>query len=577
MKDIDINKLSDNEIIEQFGPAAQMIIKLKNDNKIISNKLSKTIDKLSNTENKLDETKKKLSVSEAKLAEANLMIQQLYEAIDNKNYKLLKQLKDRFAPGTKVEYVEGIDEEYTEKTPRIEKVKQKVGRKVGTRNGDHFDFSNVELKEKVVGTQEGECLPDQFYKVDYIPGKAIVTKYTVYSNGEMPDQFGDSFLTPSLAGYIASRKFQYCLPLYRIETMLKESGVPISRVQLADYCMTISDELEPISNEIISELCKSKNKVVHADETSLKVIRASDGSKKTCRMFVFATTKWEEHQAAVYNFEVDRTADRIIKFFTDYKGTVICDDYSGYDCLERESLNQIKLARCWFHWRKRFEDIVLLVKKASIAKCQQMKTDKEKTEEIVKADLAKSYAMNILNIINSLFDIEKKCVGKSADELLKVRQKESKPIVEKLFAKLKKDSSNMKDPILEAVNYGLKLENDLKTFLDDPYVEMSNNRCERAVKDFVMTRKNYLFSYSEEGARAAGIIMTVVRTARLNGLDPEKYISYVLKQFSTKETSKVAMSNLKALLPWSTTLPKELKGNLKKLPIDIEKEITKEE
>lgn len=397
MKDIDINKLSDNEIIEQFGPAAQMIIKFKNDNKTISNKLeesknsidkiktelnkaesklnktnnklSKTIDKLSKAVDKLDETEKKLSVSEAKLAEANLMIQQLYEAIDNKNYKLLKQLKDRFAPGTKVEYVEGIDEEYTEKTPRIEKVKQKVGRKVGTRNGDYFDFSNVELKEKVIGTQEGEYLPDQFYKVDYIPGKAIVTKYTVYSNGEMPDQFGDSFLTPSLAGYIASRKFQYCLPLYRIETMLKESGVPISRVQLADYCMTISDELEPISNEIISELCKPKNKVVHADETSLKVIRASDGSKKICRMFVFATTKWEEHQAAVYNFEVDRTADRIIEFFTDYKGTVICDDYSGYDCLEKESLDQIKLARCWFHWRKRFEDIVLLVKKASLAKC----------------------------------------------------------------------------------------------------------------------------------------------------------------------------------------------------------------
>ena len=74
-----------------------------------------------------------------------------------------------------------------------------------------------------------------------------------------------------------------------------------------------------------------------------------------------------------------------------------------------------------------------------------------------------------------------------------------------------------------------------------------------------------MFSYSLDGAKAAGIIRTVVRTARINGLDPEKYISYVLKQFSTKESSINARNNIQSLLPWSIKLPKELKRRLEKV------------
>lgn len=82
-----------------------------------------------------------------------------------------------------------------------------------------------------------------------------------------------------------------------------------------------------------------------------------------------------------------------------------------------------------------------------------------------------------------------------------------------------------------------------------------------------------MFSYSLDGAKAAGIIRIVVRTARINGLDPEKYISYVLKQFSTKESSINARNNIQSLLPWSIKLPKELKGDLKKLPADLQKQL----
>lgn len=292
MESLDISKLSDDEIIDMFGPAAQVTIsqrrELDSSRKQLDGskkELSESRRRLGRSEKKPEmsnrrlersesdpaETNRKLKKAEADLAEANRMIQQLYEAIDQKNFILLKRLKERFAPGTKPESVEGIDEPYCDDVPGPEKARNRVGRRPGTKNGDGFGFSRVEPRKETLGTSEAGGNPRRFYKVDYIPGRAAVTEYSVYGDGEMPDQFGEPFLTPSPAGYIASRKFRCCLPLYRIETLLRESGLPISRVQLSDYCMDIAAELDPIGKRIAEELCGPEFGAVHADETSGRV------------------------------------------------------------------------------------------------------------------------------------------------------------------------------------------------------------------------------------------------------------------------------------------------------------------
>ena len=66
----------------------------------------------------------------------------------------------------------------------------------------------------------------------------------------------------------------------------------------------------------------------------------------------------------------------------------------------------------------------------------------------------------------------------------------------------------------------------------------------------------FLFSYSEKGAEAARILMTVIRTARLNQVDSEKYIAYVLTQLG-----KTSQEDIDSLLPWPETLPKEVKSS----------------
>ena len=538
---IDLDTLSDEELIAAFGNVGNAIIRLRNK-------------------------------KNAEMMELHDHMVKLIDAVEKKNYALMKQLLERFDP-TKKPDIGDADEEYSDgetETPE-KKFVSKAGRPKGSKTGGSIDFDRISVVDHSIGASVAGGNPRTFFKVETVPAKCIVHRYKVYDDSlgkpcendvkELPDQFGDSFLTPSLGAYIVTRKFLYGVPLYRLESILGDAGVGISRVQLADYCIRVADELAPISDRIADDFIHSQEraKVRHADETTLKVVRNSRESGRTCRMFVYTSCKWDKRLSAVYRFCTDRKAENIISFFVDYSGVVVCDDYSGYDTLAGESLGQITLARCWFHWRKRFEEIVLLVEKSAPSEAKK------------KAALSKSYAAEVLKKMQKLFEIEKEHAADTADGLLKARREQSRPIVDELFSDMKAKMDSFQGSLKEAVSYGLNIEKDLRVFLDNPYVEMTNNVCERAVKDFVMTRKNFLFSYSEKGAEAAGILMTVIRTARLNQVDPEKYIAYVLTQLG-----KTSQKDIDSLLPWSESLPEELRSSKYEVPKSVVDSVKKD-
>ena len=538
---LDLDTLSDEELIAAFGNVGNAIIRLRNK-------------------------------KNAEMMELHDHMVKLIDAVEKKNYALMKQLLERFDP-TKKPDIGDADEEYSDgetETPEKKSV-SKAGRPKGSKAGGSIDFDRISVVDHSIGASVAGGNPRTFFKVETVPAKCIVHRYKVYDDSlgkscendvkELPDQFGDSFLTPSLGAYIVTRKFLYGVPLYRLESILGDAGVGISRVQLADYCIRVADELAPISDRIADDFIHSQEraKVRHADETTLKVVRNSRESGRTCRMFVYTSCKWDKRLSAVYRFCTDRKAENIISFFVDYSGVVVCDDYSGYDTLAGESLGQITLARCWFHWRKRFEEIVLLVEKSAPSEAKK------------KAALSKSYAAEVLKKMQKLFEIEKEHAADTADGLLKARREQSRPIVDELFSDMKAKMDSFQGSLKEAVSYGLNIEKDLRVFLDNPYVEMTNNVCERAVKDFVMARKNFLFSYSEKGAKAAGTLMTVIRTARLNQVDPEKYIAYVLTQLG-----KTSQKDIDSLLPWSESLPEELRSSKYEVPKSVVDSVKKD-
>lgn len=142
-------------------------------------RLKRSDDKLKDSKRKLEESEKKLKKKEAELAEANRLIRQLLDAIDSKNYKLLSQLKERFAPGTRPDA--DVDEEYTEAEPR-QKEKKKVGRKAGTKNGDNIDLSKVEVVHETRGSADAGEKPRQTYKLEVIPERFILHIYDIYGS-----------------------------------------------------------------------------------------------------------------------------------------------------------------------------------------------------------------------------------------------------------------------------------------------------------------------------------------------------------------------------------------------------------
>jgi hypothetical protein len=139
------------------------------------------------------------------------------------------------------------------------------------------------------------------------------------------------------------------------------------------------------------------------------------------------------------------------------------------------------------------------------------------------------------------------------EERKTVRGCREKDILDAYFEWLKNLSSETlpKSMLSQAVNYSLNQEQQLRRYLEDGRLEISNNAAERAIKPFVIGRKNWLFSNTPKGAEASAVIYSIVETAKANGLKPFEYLTHVLEVLSQGSSEDIVES----LMPWSEELP----------------------
>ena len=227
-------------------------------------------------------------------------------------------------------------------------------------------------------------------------------------------------------------------------------------------------------------------------------------------------------------FYKSRSIDETTKWLKNYDGVVECDNYSGYDKLKLNNSN-IMLQKCWAHVRRRYADI--------------LKNLNEKQKKGSKAYL-------ILKEIGKLFDLEKQYRKDklTPSQIVEARKKNVPPIKEKLY-ELVYNSNPAKNSALEkAIEYTKDCWDDLYTFVDNGYVEMTNNTAERAVKPFVVQRKVFQTSGSYAGARYTGKIFSIIQTCLINNVNVEKYLEYVLNNLNRKP--------IEELLPYSKEIRK---------------------
>lgn len=312
-----------------------------------------------------------------------------------------------------------------------------------------------------------------------------------------------SYASAEAIAYIATQKFVMGSPLYRQEKELNRSGVMLSRQTMSNWILRAADDwLKPIYEALHRELLKRQ--VLHADETTLQVLREpGKAAQSKSYMWLYRTGGDTSHPIVLYEYQPDRRGEHAGKFLKGFSGYLHADGYAGYHRLGEG----IQVVGCWAHARRKFDEAV---------KC------------LPKEKQGAAAANEGLQYCNALFSLEKEFAKLSAEERYVQRKKKSKPVMETLFAWCEEKNAPPKSGLGKALHYIREQKPYLMRYLEDGRLEISNNRGERSIKPFVIDRKNFLFANTPHGAQGSAIIFSLIETAKENRLDPYRYLVYIL-------------------------------------------------
>lgn len=368
---------------------------------------------------------------------------------------------------------------------QIEEVSEKVTYRLAQRRGPYVVLKYVRKVFKVKETKELSCPSAP---------PAVIEK-----------SFADvSFL----AGLILD-KLRYHLPLYRQHQRLEACGIHISRATLINLAIRVSQLLEPIYLALFSSILQSK--VLGMDETPVKAGRKEKGKMQTGYFWPIYGDKDE----IVFLFAASRGLTVVSGALKDFCGILLTDGLKVYERFA-EKVNSVTHAQCWVHTRRKF-------------------VEAEKLEPTL--------CKKALDFIAALYAVEERGRDLNDEEKIKLRANQSKPIVDAFFSWLAAAFTQRvllpSNPFTQAANYALEREQALRVFLEYPNVPLDTNHVERALRPIPLGRKNWLFCWSELGARAVGILQSLVASCRLQAVDPYVYLVDVLQRIDCHPAQNV--------------------------------------
>lgn len=344
-----------------------------------------------------------------------------------------------------------------------------------------------------------------------------------------------SMAGPGLLAYVLVSKFDDHLPLYRLNEIFARMGADIPDSTLVDWCGRAMKVLQPLTERIETEIMASD--LLHCDDTPIRVLDRSRRDKglgkgvKQGRIWAYVRDQrpWAgaAPPGAVYYFAPDRQGTHVRHHLRNSSGILQADAYTGFNKLyekRADGSRQFREAACRAHLRRDFHDV--------------WTSDKSQI------------AREALDRIGEIYDIERGIAGQPADTRLAARQKMSKPKVAafKQWAEQQLTRIPGKGDLAKAFRYGLSRWPSFCLFLEDGRVAIDNNAAERAMRPIGIGRKNWLFAGADTGAETLARAMTLVETAKLNGLDPQAYLADVLDRIHDHKINRID-----ELLPWNWT------------------------
>jgi len=373
-------------------------------------------------------------------------------------------------------------------------------------------------------------------KLDIIPAKFFVHRHIygkwvcrccqeIRQEPAEPDVVDGGIPASGLVAHTLISRFVDHLPYYRQEPINARSGVHTPRSTLATWGGAGGTRLEPLyeAHRRFILACR----VLHADETPVPMLDPGAGKTRKAYVWAWARSQHDPQPGVIYEFCLGRGARYPVAFLAGqgppgrepaWAGTLITDQYAGYNAvLDATVYPHRRAAACAAHARRRFEELARAGSGASAVATEAM----GRWARIYHAEAA----------FADMDDASRQ----------RARQRLSQPLWEEFKAWLLLQRRQVLDgsKIAEAIDYSLNAWKALTLHLTDGAVALDNNLIERQIKPWKLGAKNWLFAGSELAGQRAAVVMSLVQSAKLNGLDPWAYLRDVLQRIHSHPSHRI--------------------------------------
>lgn len=371
------------------------------------------------------------------------------------------------------------------------------------------------------GCQMKRIGEDVAEKLDYAPGVFTVERHirgkwacaqceTIHQVPVDPHIIDKGIPTTGLLAQVLVAKYADHLPLYRQEAIFGRAGLAIPRSTLAQWVGSCGVQLQPLVDAMRTELLQRR--VLHADETPVSMLKPGNGKAHRAYLWAYATGAFENIKAVVYDFCESRSGEHARRFLGDWRGSLTCDDFSGYKALIASGVTEVG---CLAHARRKFFDLHA--------------ANQSQIAEVALQQFARVY------------EIEREVKEIATDQRQTIRQQQTKPLLDALhqWMVLQRQKVPEGSASAKALDYSLRRWEALTRFVDDGQLPVDNNWIENQIRPIAIGRNNWLFAGSLRAGQRAAAVMTLIQSARLNGHDPYAYLKDVLARLPTQRVSLV--------------------------------------
>lgn len=363
-------------------------------------------------------------------------------------------------------------------------------------------------------------------KLDYMPGVFTVERHvrgkwvcakceTLIQAPVAPHIIDKGIPTTGLLAQVLVAKFLDHLPLYRQEHIFERAGLAISRSTLAQWVGECGAQLQPLVDALSAELLR--HRVLHADETPVAMLKPGHGKTHRAYLWNYCTTAYNPVKAVVFDFAESRAGQHARDFLglpgeDGWHGTLVCDDFSGYKACFEMGVTE---AGCLAHARRKFHELWI--------------------------NHQSQVGEHALKFFGELYEIEHQVRDLPADERKRIRQDRARKVADALQQWLIQQRQKVPDGSATAkgIDYSLGRWAALMRYIDDGDLPADNNWVENQIRPIALGRNNWLFAGSLRAGQRAAAIMSLVHSARLNGVEPYTYLKDILERLPTQPASRV--------------------------------------